>query len=164
MAFDAFIKIDGIPGECTDDKHKDWIEITSYSWDLDQPASATTSSAGGSTAERVNISPLQFTHLLDKAVPKLYEACCKGTHIQEAKLEICRAGGDKMVYFEVTLNQVVVSSCTASGANNAEFPSQVVALSAGSYVWKYNQQDIKTGSNKGSVSAGWDLTINKPKA
>ncbi|WP_353327541.1 type VI secretion system tube protein Hcp, partial [Chitiniphilus shinanonensis] len=27
MAFDAFIKIDGIPGESTDDKHKDWIEI-----------------------------------------------------------------------------------------------------------------------------------------
>ena len=25
MAFDAFLKIDGIPGESTDDKHKDWI-------------------------------------------------------------------------------------------------------------------------------------------
>jgi bacteriocin-like protein len=26
-AFDRFLKIDGIPGESTDDKHKDWIEI-----------------------------------------------------------------------------------------------------------------------------------------
>jgi len=26
-AYDAFLKIDGIPGESTDDKHKDWIEI-----------------------------------------------------------------------------------------------------------------------------------------
>jgi type VI protein secretion system component Hcp len=25
-AYDAFLKIDGIPGESTDDKHKDWIE------------------------------------------------------------------------------------------------------------------------------------------
>ena len=30
MAFDGFIKIDGIPGESTDDKHKDWIEILSF--------------------------------------------------------------------------------------------------------------------------------------
>ena len=29
MAFDAFLKVDGIPGESTDDKHKDWIEILS---------------------------------------------------------------------------------------------------------------------------------------
>jgi polygalacturonase len=47
MAFDAFLKIDGIPGESTDDKHKDWIEILSYSFDIDQPSSATDSSAGG---------------------------------------------------------------------------------------------------------------------
>jgi hypothetical protein len=29
-AFDSFLKIDGIPGESTDDKHKDWIEVISY--------------------------------------------------------------------------------------------------------------------------------------
>ena len=26
MAFDCFLKIEGVPGESTDDKHKDWIE------------------------------------------------------------------------------------------------------------------------------------------
>ena len=55
MAFDAFIKIDGVPGESTDDKHKDWIEILSYNLGMDQPSSATDSSAGGGTTERVNI-------------------------------------------------------------------------------------------------------------
>ena len=29
-AYDAFLKIDGIAGESTDDKHKDWIEILSF--------------------------------------------------------------------------------------------------------------------------------------
>ena len=164
MAFDAFIKIDGIPGESTDAKHKNWIEISSYRWDLNQPASATASTAGGATAERVNISPLQFSHLLDKAAPKLYETCCNGTHIREVKLEICRAGGDKMVYFEVTLNQVIVSNCSASSSIGEDFPSQIVTLSAGSYTWKYNQQDKQSGTNMGSVSCGWDLSTNKPKA
>ena len=34
MAIDCFLKIETIPGESTDDQHKDWIEIlviTSYS-------------------------------------------------------------------------------------------------------------------------------------
>jgi type VI protein secretion system component Hcp len=26
-AFDSFLKIEGTPGESTDDKHKDWIEV-----------------------------------------------------------------------------------------------------------------------------------------
>ena len=32
MAFDAFLKIDGIDGESLDKNHKDEIEIDSYSW------------------------------------------------------------------------------------------------------------------------------------
>lgn len=27
MAFDAYMKIDGIPGEATDSNHQDWIEM-----------------------------------------------------------------------------------------------------------------------------------------
>ena len=30
MAFDAFVKIDGIEGESTDEKHAGWIEVISY--------------------------------------------------------------------------------------------------------------------------------------
>ena len=108
MAFDAFLKIDGIPGESSDDKHKDWIEIVSFTHSMEQPASATASNAGGATAERVNHGTFNITHLLDKASPKLYDAVCTGKHIKEVILELCRAGGDKMKYMEVRLEQVLV--------------------------------------------------------
>ena len=32
MAFDAFLKLDGIEGESNDKTHKGEIEISSYSW------------------------------------------------------------------------------------------------------------------------------------
>ncbi len=32
MAVDYFLKIDGIAGESTDDKHKEWIDVLSFSW------------------------------------------------------------------------------------------------------------------------------------
>lgn len=32
MAFDAYIKIDEIPGEALDDTYKKWIEVTGYNF------------------------------------------------------------------------------------------------------------------------------------
>lgn len=46
MAFDAFLKINGIPGEALDEQHRDWIEITGYRFGTQQGTSATASSAG----------------------------------------------------------------------------------------------------------------------
>ena len=36
MAFDAFLKVDGITGESTDHKHKGEIEVLSFSWGIKQ--------------------------------------------------------------------------------------------------------------------------------
>jgi type VI secretion system secreted protein Hcp len=41
--FDAFLKVEGVPGESTDDKHQGWIEILHYSHEAKQPASSTAS-------------------------------------------------------------------------------------------------------------------------
>ena len=84
--FDAFLKVDGIPGESTDDKHKDWIEILSFEFSMVQPSSATDSSAGGGTTERVDVEDIDVIKHLDKASPKLYELCCSGKHIKDATL------------------------------------------------------------------------------
>ena len=87
MSFDGYLQIKDAPGECTDDKHKDWIEIQSYSHHIHQPASATASSAGGATAERVEHGTFDFVHLLDKSSPKLFEFCCTGGRAATAAQE-----------------------------------------------------------------------------
>ena len=163
MAFDSFIKIDGIPGESSDDKHKEWIELLSYDHHIEQPASSTASSVGGATAERVNHGAFNFIHQLDKATPKLLEACCTGKHIKEVTIEFCRAGGDKVKYMEIKLEQVLISAVTENGSSTGEsgFPSETVSLSYGKIKWTYTQQKRQDGSAGGNVSAGWDLTANK---
>ncbi|WP_035055140.1 Hcp family type VI secretion system effector [Andreprevotia chitinilytica] len=163
MAFDAFLKIDGIPGESTDDKHKDWIEIESFAHKIEQPASATASSSGGATAERVNHSTFDIVHLLDKASPKIYEAVCTGKHIKDVTLELCRAGGDKVKYLEVKLEQVLISKVEPSGAAHGGegFPQEAVSFSYGKIKWTYTQQKREDGAGGGNVSSGWDLTANK---
>ena len=71
MAFDTFIKIDGIEGESTDDKHAGWIEVISFDSGVSQRTSATASSAGGGSAERADFDDFSFVKQLDKASPKL---------------------------------------------------------------------------------------------
>jgi len=162
MAFDAFLKIEGIEGESTDEAHSGWIEIKSFTQKIEQPASATASSVGGATAERANLSPFEIVHLLDKASPKLYEYAVTGKHIPTITLELCRAGGDKVKYFEVVLDQAVVSLVEPKGAsdNDEGFPLERVQFSYGKIKWTYTQQKREDGKGGGNVAAGWDLTKN----
>ena len=39
MAVDIYLKLDGIPGESHDSKHKEWIQILSFSHGLSQTGS-----------------------------------------------------------------------------------------------------------------------------
>jgi len=65
MAVDAYLQIDGIKGESADSNHIGWIEITSASWGVKQPRSATASTAGGHTAERCEHKSISLHKLAD---------------------------------------------------------------------------------------------------
>ncbi len=101
--FDAFLKIATVPGESTDDKHKDWIEVLSYSWGVSQEIAGNRSTGGAASSGRVEAGHFSIVHVLDKASPKLFLSCCKGEHIKDVKVELCRATGDKQKYMEYAM-------------------------------------------------------------
>ena len=47
MAADYFLKIDGIKGESLDDKHKDEIDVLSFSWGVSQTGTLAYGGGGG---------------------------------------------------------------------------------------------------------------------
>ena len=117
MPHDGFLNVAGIPGESTDDKHAGWIEILFYSHGATQPSSATASSAGGGSTERVTHHPFVIRKEIDKASPLLMQACCSGKHLATVTMQVCRAGGDKVQYYEVKMEQVVVSGVDVEQAD-----------------------------------------------
>jgi type VI secretion system secreted protein Hcp len=163
MAFDSFLKIDVIPGESTDDKHKDWIEVLSFSHGVSQPASGSSSTAGGRSAERCDHQDFSIVKTLDKASPKLALFCCNGQHIKEVKVELCRASGDKQKYMEYKLSDVIVSNVRPGGSaqGSETLPVEEVSFNYGKIEWIYTATDHKTGKAAGDVKAHWDLTANK---
>ena len=160
MAFDAFLKIDGIQGESTDDKHKDWIEVLSYGWGVSQPASATASSAGGASHQRADFNDFSIAKAMDKASPKIALSCASGTVAKTVTLELCRSGGDKVKYMEYKLANVIISSVSIGGGGGGEV-SESLSFNYGKIEWVYTQQKREDGSGGGQVAAGWDLQLNK---
>jgi len=163
MAFDAFLKIDGIDGESTDDKHQKWIEILSYSHGLSQPLSGSRSTSGGATAERCDHSDFSVVKALDKASPKLALFCCNGKHIPTVKLELCRAGEKKEKYMEYVMSDVIVSGVRKGGSaqGGESLPLEEVTFNYGKIEWNYVEIDHKTGKPGGNVNAHWDVVANK---
>lgn len=100
MAFDTFLKIEGVEGESTDHKHRGEIEVLSYTWNVSQPATVSASSHGSLSAERADWGAFSVVKALDKASPILTIACASGQHFPSARLEICRAGDEKQPYME----------------------------------------------------------------
>jgi type VI secretion system Hcp family effector len=148
MAFDAFIKIEGIPGEALDEKYRNWIEVSGYSFSTYQSTSATASSAGGATAGRTTLSHFTFT-----------KASCAGEHLKEVTLVLSRAGTDKLKYYEIVLEEVIIADYTQNAA--AGIPVEIVQLNYGRIKTLYTQQKRSDGAGGGNIAGGWDRISNK---
>jgi hypothetical protein len=95
-------------GGSQDDKHKDWIEVTGVHWGIHQPRSATASTAGGHTAERVEMSDIPFSKLTDLSSPILARL------VQWASQPVVRAESSNLrsPFSQLTAKLHVVRHCT----------------------------------------------------
>src|SRR5438876_947622 len=117
-AVDYFLKVDGIQGESKADKHKDEIDIESFSWGATQ--SGTFAVGGGGGAGKVAMQDFHFTMGVNKASPALFLSCATGDHIKNATLTCRKAGKDQQEFMKVTMSDVLVSSFQTGGSGGGD--------------------------------------------
>jgi type VI secretion system secreted protein Hcp len=149
-----FLKLDGISGESTDAKHKDEIELVSFSWGVTQPAIGGGSGRG---AGRAQFKQFEFLMRVNKASPQLFLAAVSGKHIKEANLSVRRAAKMELEYLKIKFSEVLISSFEQVAG--AEAPEETVAFNFARIAIEYTAQGPR-GKPAETIRAGWDLSKN----
>jgi type VI secretion system secreted protein Hcp len=158
---DYFLKIDGIPGESMDTKHKDEIELQSHSWGASNTGSFASISGGGTG--KVNMHDFSFTQSTQKSSPLLVKACATGQHIKKAVLTCRKAGGGTnpgQEYLKITFGDVLVSSYNLAGSHGDVVPSDAITLNFSTIEYSYCPQK-QDGTLDGAIVAKGDLKQNQ---
>jgi len=156
MAADFFLKLEGIDGESTDDKHKGELDIESWSFGVAQMGSG--GHGGGGGAGKASFQDMHFTTKANKGSPKLFLACATGEHIKKATLTVRKAGKEQQEYYKVTLSDCLVSSYQA-GAGGAPTVTDQFALNYSKIEFEYKPQKAD-GTLDAAVKAGYDVGKN----
>ena len=155
---DFFLKIDGIDGESQDDKHKNEIQITSFS--LGAANTGTGAVGTGSGAGKVSVQDAHFTKLVDKSSPNLFLACCSGKHFPLATVTVRKAGENPLEYLVYKLSEAFVSSINTTGHEGGGIAQESVSLNFSKIEVNYWPQNAD-GSKGAVVTKTYDIKANK---
>jgi type VI secretion system secreted protein Hcp len=158
MATDIFARIGTIKGESQDSKHKDEIEVLSWSWGVTQSGSFAYGGGGGQG--KASFHDFNFTHPIDKASPVLLKACATGEHIKDATITVRKAGKGKQEYLVIKLSDIIITGVSLSAAADASATSESVALQFAKVDLEYKPQKAD-GSLDAGVHFKYDIKGNK---
>jgi type VI secretion system secreted protein Hcp len=157
MASDIFAKLGDIKGESLDAKHKNEVEVLSYSWGVTNAGSMGHGSGGGEG--KATFHDLSFVHMVDKASPVLMQACATGVHIKEGTITHRKAGKGQQEYLIVKMNDVIVTGVTHGGSGDSG-TSENVSLAFAKVSVEYKPQK-PDGSLDAGIFFKYDIKAQK---
>ena len=114
MAVDILLKLDGVKGESKIDKHKEEIDVLSWSWGCSQ--SGTTHTGGGGGSGKVAVQDIHITKYLDAASSTLFRFSCNGKHVAKGTLLVRKAGENPVNYLQIDMDEIIITSVTMGGS------------------------------------------------
>jgi type VI secretion system secreted protein Hcp len=162
MAYDAFLKLDGITGESQKDQHAGEIDIMSFSWGASNSTSVGTGT--GVSTGKVSVSDFSIMKSTDSSSPVLFQKSCDGSVIATGVVTLQKQSGtgDKISYLVYNFTNVYVTSIQWSGSGGAgggDSPMESVSFTFEVCTVDYTaQQDA--GGGGGAVHGGWDVGQN----
>jgi type VI secretion system secreted protein Hcp len=102
---DIFLKLDGIPGDSVDDKHKGEIDVEAVAY-------------GVKRTGKTRVATLRIDKVYDSSSPKLLADSATGHHIKSGVITFRLSGSDPgSAFLTYRLSDIVVSSYEQGGAN-----------------------------------------------
>ena len=158
MATSIFARIGAIKGESRDARHKDEIEVLSWSWGVSQSGPA--GHPGGGGVGKASFHDVTFTHHIDKASPLLMKACATGQHIADATITVRKAGASQQEYLIIKMTDVRVMSVSMSASAEEDTTMEAVVLTFVKVDLEYKPQKAD-GSLDAGIHFKYDVKAQK---
>ena len=158
MASDIFAKIGDIKGESLDSKHKDTIEVTSWSWGVSQSGTMAHGTGGGEG--KSTFHDFSFNHFIDKSSPVLFKSCATGEHIKEATITVRKAGKGQQEFLIIKMNDIIITSVSPSVSGDGSASTENVSLQFAKVDLEYKAQKAD-GSLDAGIHFKYDSKGNK---
>jgi type VI secretion system secreted protein Hcp len=159
MAYDAFLKIDGITGESTARGHVGEIQLDSFSFGVTNAQNTATSGEGG----KAIFQDFHFTSKVGKHSPQLFSACVNGKPIMNGllSLESTNSKGETMPDLQIKFRDVFFTEYKVMDIASVKLEDAVSSqgglITSGpedSASFSFSQVQVSSGGTTASVTVG----------
>jgi len=172
-AYNGYMRITkpDIKGECTEHKHKDWIEIRSYHFDVGFPSDEfVLGKRGGVMLGEAHVGDFMIRKLVDASSATIQSMCCRGKRMESVEIEISRPTGDQEVFYRWVFGDAFIRAyqhdwgggLAAEDDEDAHLlPTEQIAFGFSRVKWEYRMFDHATGAPAGTVVHEYDVASKK---
>jgi len=154
----AFLELQGIDGESTDQEYSDKIEVQSIEW-----GSSNNSSFEHGTGSSIGVGAIHditCAKYTDKASLNLHKYCVTGKVIPSGQVTLLKLQDQtKIAYFKVKLTNIVVTSWNIRANGDGQLPMEHFTLHFVKSESTYLPQG-DSGDPAGNVDFNWDIQTN----
>jgi len=156
VADDIFLKLSGIAGDSTDDRHRGEIVLKSYSQAV---SNSSTGGAGGAGTGATTCGAIVLTKNLDSSSPTLIRNVVLSTMIRDGLITFRKSGGEQLEYYTVQLVGIAVNSVEQADASGGGVV-EVIKLRARQFTYTFRPQR-PDGSLGPPQTFGFDCVSNQ---
>jgi len=154
-----YVKVDGIDGTATHEKHKKWLYVDSVQWGVGRGISVQTGRAFNRESSEPSVSEVTITKTTDGSSPKLFQLATGMDPVgKKVVIDLVTSGSPGETFLTYTLTNSLVSSYSASSGGEA--PSESISFNFTKIEVKYIPQDEKM-EGAAPIIASYDLATTK---
>ncbi|MFO1220119.1 MAG: type VI secretion system tube protein Hcp [Burkholderiaceae bacterium] len=152
-----YLKLDGITGASTSERHKGEIDISSYAQAFRNAVNFGFGSGAG--AGRVSCGDITVLKNIDRATPDLIMHVTTGRHIAQGTITFTRAGEQPIDYYVVKLRDVLIDAVEQIDPPGEAGLTEKVSMKVRQFQFTYTPQSA-TGQAGTPITFGWDCASN----
>jgi type VI secretion system secreted protein Hcp len=140
------LQLAGVIGESSDVKHKDFIDLLSWSWSMLSPTDRST----GHAFAKMKIDHFKIIKRADRSSPVLIQYLYQNVIVKTGKVIVRKAGGpDALTYYEIEFKNLRVTSFSTQTEN--EEVLETVTFAFESATFRYIPQSSTGAKGGGTV-------------